>query len=41
MQYKQETIDKNIYAIEKDVIVARTTLQKIDAKIDKYIELEQ
>jgi len=41
MQYKQEIVDKNVYAIEKEIIVARTTLQKIDAKIDKYIELER
>jgi len=41
MQYKQEIVDKNVYAIEKEIIVARTTLQKIDVKIDKYIELER
>jgi len=36
IQYKQEIANKDIYAIEKNVISTRTTLKKIDTKIIKY-----
>ena len=41
MQYEREAADEDIYAAEQDAASARTTLQKIEAEIVKYTELER
>ncbi len=41
MQYEREADDEAIYAAEEEATATRTALQKIDAEVDKYTELER
>ena len=40
IQYKKETINKDIKTTNKTIIVAKTTIRKTNKEIVKYIELE-
>lgn len=41
MQYEREAVDEDIEAIEADVVLARTIIEKANEEITKYTRLEQ